>query len=527
MNLIKAIGTIGGLTMISRVFGFARDMIAARVLGAGAAAEVFALALLIPNLFRRLFGEGAFSSGFVPLFSKRIREDGDIAEAKRFAEETFAVFAPLLLAVTAIFMIAMPAFIALVVPEGWGGGDDKTLFAIDMTRVTMPYMVFICLVSLLSGVLNSLHRFAAAAFAPALLNMALVAALLLVPEGGVVTVRAMAISVLVGGVLQFALCWWAVRQAGVKLKLRLPRITPGVKELFTVTLPATLAGGVYYISQLFYAYFATRLPEGTLVYLGNADRLNQLPLAIIGSALGTAILPSVSRAVDTGDGSGAATIQAKAVELGMLLTLPAAVALSVIAEPIASALFQGGRFTAEDARLTGLVLSIIVAGLPAYVLIKVLAPGFYARKDVRTPVLVAIAMLVAGVALNFALLDTFGIATLPFTTALTAWLNCLILYGILHARGHFRATGKLIGRVVRQLIAAAAMGATLWLLKDQMAGMFAGSTIERLAGIGALVAAGGAVYFSLGWVIGAINREDVMILVRRKKPVLGSAEQVP
>ena len=197
--------------------------------------------------------------------------------------------------------------------------------------------------------------------------------------------------------------------------------------------------------------------------------------------------------------------------------LAAAVALAVVAQPIAAALFQGGRFTAEDARLTGLVLSIIVAGLPAYVLIKVLTPGFYARKDMKTPVYVAIAMLVTGVALNFALLETMGIATLPFATALTAWGNCLILYAILHARGHFRLQGWLASRVMRQLIAAAAMGAVLWLLREQMTGLFAGSVGERLAGIGALVAAGGAVYFALGWVIGAIDREAVMILLRRKQ----------
>lgn len=517
MNLGRAIGTIGGLTMVSRVLGFAREMIASRILGAGAAAEVFQLAFLIPNLFRRLFGEGAFSSGFVPLFSQRVNGEGGIEDAQEFANEVLAVFAPVLMLISALFMIFMPAFIALMVPDDWGGGVEKTRFAVELTRITMPYMVFICVVSLLSGVLNSLTRFTAAAFAPALLNIALVGALLVVRDGGTTTARAMAIAVIIGGIFQVALCWMSVRRAGVKLSLRTPKLTPRVKELFILVLPATLAGGIYYLSQFFYAFFATRLPEGTLVYLAYADRLNQLPLAIIGSALGTAILPSVSRAVETGDGSEAGKIQGQAVELGMLLTLPAAVALAVVAGPIAAALFQGGRFDAEDARLTGLVLSIIVAGLPAYVLIKVLTPGFYARKDMKTPVWIAVAMLVAGVALNFALLGTMGIATLPFTTALTAWGNCLILYGILHRRAHFRLEGWLVSRLVRQLIAAAAMGAVLWFLVGQMSGLFAGSVGERLVSIAALVSAGGAVYFGLGWIIGAINRDDVMILLRRKK----------
>lgn len=518
MNLYKTMGSIGGLTMVSRVLGFAREMIAARVLGASGAAEVFAVAFQIPNLFRRLFGEGAFSSGFVPLFNQRLGADGNSEQARLFAEEVLAVFAPLLMAVTAVFMIFMPAFIGLIVPDDWGGSADKTSFAIDLTRITMPYLVFICLVSLVSGVLNSLNRFAAAAFAPALLNVALVAALVLFRDSGnATTVRAMAISVVIGGVLQLALCWASMNRAGLKLRFRAPRITPGVRQLFFLVLPATLAGGIYYISQFTYLYFATRLPEGALVYLGQADRLNQLPLAIIGSALGVAILPSVSRAVAVGEGAEAARIQGQAVELGMLLTLPAAVALSVAAGPIAAALYQGGEMTAADVRSTAMVLAILVTGLPAYVLIKMLTPGFYARNDVKTPVKVGIAMLVAGVLFNFLLVPVLGLAALPLSTSVTAWANALILYAILHARGHFRLAGWLVSRLVRQIAAAAAMGATLWLGMRSFGDAFAGSTGARFVGVALLVAAGGIVYFAVAWVIGAVNRDDIMVLLRRKK----------
>ncbi len=514
MNLWKATGTIGGLTMVSRVLGFAREMIFARVMGAGMAADAFALAFLIPNLFRRLFGEGAFSQGFVPLFSQRHQQSDE--EARRFAEEVLAVFLPVLMLITAVFMIAMPAFIALI-GAGWTDEPTKFNLAIDLTRITMPYLVFICLVSLFSGVLNSLARFTAAAFAPSLLNIALIAALLLVPTGGGTTARAMAWGVVAGGVLQLALCWVSAHRAGVKLRIVRPRITPGVKEMLVLVLPATLGGGIYYISQAFYAYFATNLPEGSLVYLGFADRLNQLPLAIIGSALGTAILPSISRAVGSNDMAGAARVQSQAVELSMLLTLPAAVALAVTAGPIVSALFQGGKFSAEDASTTALVLSIIVAGLPAYVLIKVLTPGFYARKDVKTPVGIAVVMLVVGVALNFALIPVMGIAALATTTALSAWLNALTLYVLLARRGHFRLEGWLWSRIFRQILAAAAMAGALYLVREQLDGFFAGSTGRRLIGVAALVSVGGVVYFAVGWVIGAINREDVLILLRKKK----------
>lgn len=516
MNLWKTTGTIGGLTMVSRVLGFAREMIFARVLGAGMAAEVFVFAFTIPNLFRRLFGEGAFSAGFVPLFSQRLNGEGGMDEAKRFAEEVLAVFMPVLVAVTAIFMVGMPLFALLIAGE-WRDEPEKFAFAIELTRITMPYLVFICLVSLFSGVLNSLTRFTAAAFAPSLLNITLIAALLLVPQGGQPTARAMAYSVLAGGVLQLALCWGSVHRAGLKMRILPPRMTPRVKELFFLVLPATLGSGIYYISQMFYTYFATSLPEGSLVYLAFADRLNQLPLAIIGSALATAILPTISRFVDKGDAEGAARVQGQAIELSMLLTLPAAVALAVTAGPIIAALFQGGRFTAEDAATTGLVLSIVVAGLPAYVLIKVLAPGYYSRKDVKTPVGIAAGMLILGIILNFMLIPSMGIAALAFTTALTAWLNALLLYIILRARGHFRIEPWLWSRIARQLIAALAMAAALYLVREQLDGFFAGSAGRRLIGVGALVSVGGAVYFAVAWVIGAMNRDDILILLRKKK----------
>ena len=516
MNLIKATGTIGGLTMVSRVLGFAREMVFARIMGAGMAADAFALAFLIPNLFRRLFGEGAFAAGFVPLFSQRLNGEGGMEEARRFAEEVMAVFLPILMLVTAVFMIFMPGFVWLLA-SGWRDDPEKFALAVELTRITFPYVIFISLVSLFSGVLNSLTRFAAAAFAPALLNIALIAAQFVVPEGGPETARAMAFGVIAGGVLQLALCWGSVQRLGLPIGFRWPRMTERVKELLLLILPATLGSGIYYISQFFYAYFATRLPEGSLVYLGFADRLNQLPLAIIGSALGTAILPTISRAVDRGEHGRAAHVQSQATELSMLLTLPAAIALIVTAGPIVAALFQGGRFTAEDAATTGLVLSIIVAGLPAYVMIKVLTPGFYARKDVKTPVKIAFAILGVAVAANFLLIPILGIAALALTTAGSAWLNAIALYVILHARGHFRMEGWLIGRIARQLVAAAAMAAVLWLLQGQLMGYFDGSAGRRILAVGALVSAGGLVYFSIAWVIGAMNREDILILLKRKK----------
>ena len=517
MNLLKATGTIGGLTMVSRILGFAREMVFARVMGASAAAEVFIWAFQLPNLLRRLLGEGAFSQGFVPLFARRIGKDGDLEDAGRFAEEVQAVFLPFLILITGLFIVAMPALVIAVASERWTSDPEKFGFTVFLTQITFPYLIFISMVSLFSGILNSLSRFVAAAFAPALLNVALLAALLLVPDGGPRTATAMAWAVLVGGVLQLGLCIVATHRAGIKLRLRPPRMTPRVKELLILILPATIGAGGYYISQLFYAYFATRLPEGSFVYLSQADRLNQLPLALVGSAIGTAILPAISRHIGLSEDKQAATIQGRATELAMLLTIPATIALAVAAGPIMTVLFEGGRFTAEDAATSALVLSILVTGLPAYVMIKVLAPGFYARKDMKTPVIITLVTLALGVIANFLWIDDIGIAILPLSTAAAGWANALALYFLLAARGHFSVRGWLAARLVKQLLSALAMGVTIWLVGRLLGDYFSGSVGERLLGTVALVGAGSLVYFALAWVTGGMDKEDLLVLLRRKK----------
>ena len=517
MNLLKAGGTIGGLTLVSRILGFAREMVFARVMGATSAAEVFIWAFQLPNLLRRLFGEGAFSQGFVPLFARRIGKDGDLADAERFAEEVQAVFLPVLILITLVFVVAMPAVVIAVASERWTSDPEQFYFTVLLTRITFPYLIFIAMVSLFSGILNSLSRFVAAAFAPALLNIALLGALLLVPQGGWATALALSWAVLVGGVLQLGLCVVAARRAGVRLKLLPPRMTPRVKELLILILPATIGAGGYYISQLFYAYFATRLPEGSFVYLSQADRLNQLPLALVGSAIGTAILPAISRHIGLGEERQAATIQGRATELAMLLTIPAAIALAVAAEPIMTVLFEGGRFTAADAAVSALVLAILVTGLPAYVMIKVLAPGFYARKDMKTPVMITLTSLALGVIANFLFIEEVGIAILPLTTSAAAWLNAIALYVLLVLRGHFRVEGWLAARLAKQVGAAAAMGVTIWLVGGLLDGYFAGSVGQRLVGTAALIGAGAAVYFALAWMTGGMDKEDLLVLLRRKR----------
>jgi putative peptidoglycan lipid II flippase len=514
MNLHKATGTIGGLTLVSRVAGFAREMLMSRVMGASWQADAFFVAFRLPNTFRRLFGEGAFSAGFVPLYSQRLQGPDGEREAKHFSEEVLAVFAPTLVLFTIFFEIIMGPFVFLIS----GYHDEKLQLATFLTSITFPYLILISLVSLFSGILNSLARFTAAAFAPALLNLAMLCALIFVPVGGRTTAIALAIAVTLGGVLQLGLLIAACARAGIVLKVRKPRMTPGVRQFVRVVIPATLGAGVYQISAFIDTFFLTRIGTGAMSYFNYADRLNQLPLGVIGAALGTAILPQVSRHVGAGEPDKAAKVQGQAAELAMLLCLPAALALAVSAGPLVSALFQGGRFSAADASVTAMTLAIIVMGLPAYVLVKVLTPGFYSRQDTATPVKTAVVVLVANIVLNFVLIPPFGIAGLASAIAICSWLNCVILYVILHRRGHFRIEAWLASRIARQLLAGAGMVAVLIGIRMGLAGWFSGSVGHRLAAVLAIVGGGMIVYFPLVWILGGTDKEELRALVRRRRP---------
>jgi putative peptidoglycan lipid II flippase len=513
MNLHKATGTIGGLTLVSRIAGFAREMLMARILGAGVYTDAFYVAFRLPNTFRRLFGEGAFSAGFVPLYSQRLQSGGE-AEAKLFSEEVLAVFLPTLILFTVIFIAFMKPFIWAI--TGWHG--EQLVFGTFLTRITFPYLLLISLVSLFSGILNSIARFTAAAFAPALLNLAMLSALLIFRQGGEVTAIAVAAGVTIGGVLQLGLLIASCKRAGIVLRLRRPRLTPGVRQFIRVVVPATLGAGVYQVSVFIDTFFLTRIGTGAVSWFNYADRLNQLPLGVIGAAIGTAILPQVSRHVDIGETDKAARVQGQAAELAMLLCLPAALALAVTALPLVSAIFEAGRFNARDAHYTALTLSIIALGLPAYVLVKVLTPGFYARRDTATPVKTALVVLVVNVILNFALIPSFGIGGLAAAVALSSWLNCTILYVLLHRRGYFRIEGWLASRLARQLAAAVAMVAALIGIRMVLESWFSGSLGHRLAGVIAVVAGGMIVYFPLVWMLGGTDREAFKSLLKRRRP---------
>ncbi len=527
MSLVKNVGTIGGLTAISRVFGFARDMLLARVLGAGLVADAFQLAFTLPNTFRRLFAEGAFSVAFVPMYSRALHGADDSAAgeaaANKFANDVLSVFVWILLIFSALAMIFMPAIVWALASE-YTKVSGKFELTVFLSRVTFPYLGFISLMAMLAGVLNARSKFGPAAFAPVLLNIFLITAILtgnhLRGTSGNDTVigLSLAIAVALSGIGQFAYLWWETRKAGVRLKLSLPKFTPEVKKLGALILPATFGAGIYQISQFVDTFFATSLPQGSLSLLKYADRLNQMPLGIVGIALGTAILPMLSRHIHTGEAAEAQRLQASAFEIGTLLTLPAATALAICAPAFCTAFFVGGKFTPADGAMMASIVMALVAGLPAYVIVKILNPGFFAREDTRTPVITALISLTFNIFLNVMVVREWGIVGLASATAASATLNCLLLYAVLHRRGWFRFTWRLAGRVARQLIATAAMGALLWWLTPQLTVHYSGPWFGRVWSLSLIVFSGMAVFFATAFAVGAIDKSVLAQLRRKRQP---------
>ena len=511
MNLARASATVGGLTMVSRVLGFARDILIAALVGTGVVADVFFVAFKLPNLFRRLFAEGAFAAGFVPIFSQLAQGEGDEA-ARRFAGEALGVLVVVLAVLVAVFEIAMPWLMVGLAP-GFLGNPEKFDLAVTLTRITFPYLLFISVVSLLGGVLNSLGRFAAAAATPILLNLALIGALIgladILPTMG----HALAWGVAGAGALQLAWLAAASARAGVLPNPR-PRLSPRVRELGRLMLPAVLGSGVAQINIVVDVILASLLATGSISYLFFADRLTQLPLGVIGVAVGTALLPLLSRQLAAGDEAAARRSLNRAIEAALILALPAAAALMVAADPVVRVLFERGAFDAASTQATAAAVAAYAVGVPAYVLIKVLAPGFFARKDMVTPVRIAIAALLTNIVLNLILMGPLKHVGLALATALSAWLNAAALAVILRRRGHWIADVRLIGRLSRAAASTAALALALWFAIRWLAAPLAGTGTERIASLAGVVLGGVILYAALAHFSGAARLGELRGLMR-------------
>lgn len=518
MSLIKRISTVGGLTMVSRIFGLVREILMARYLGAGMAADAFFIAFKLPNFFRRLFAEGAFSAAFVPLFSRLLGNnpsEEDNAKAILFAEQVFSIFLPVLF----IFLVMMEwgmAEVMITLTGGFDGNDVKFDLTTLLGRLTFPYLMLISLVSLWAGMLNAFGRFSAAALAPVILNIFMISALLFIGETRPEKAIALAAAVSLSGIAQFLWLVITARRAGIRLRIMRPRLTPQVKELLKIIGPAALGAGVMQLNLLIDIILAARfLPEGSVSWLFYADRLNQLPIGLVGVAIGTVLLPSISRALGSGDTGDASDQQNKAFEFALLLTLPAAFALAIIPIELISTLFERGNFTASDTTAVAFALTAYAFGLPAYVLTKVLMPGYFARKDTKTPVKIGIITLLINTILNLALIGPFGHVGLALGTAFAAWVNVGLLYAGLKRRGHFTLYDETRAKAFRALLAASIMGiAIYWAAEYLHPYLRAGSTSQILA-LTALILIGVFVYFGAAILFKAANIKSLKNLRRK------------
>ncbi|HEX5320955.1 MAG TPA: murein biosynthesis integral membrane protein MurJ [Stellaceae bacterium] len=499
MALLRSVATVGSYTMLSRIFGFVRDILTAAILGAGPVADAFFVAQRLPNLFRSLFAEGAFSAAFVPLASGAIAEGGKPA-AREFAEEAFAVLLAALVIFVALGEIFMPAVMHVIAP-GFAADPGKFELVVSLTRVTFPYLLFISLVALQGGLLNALDRFAAAAATPVLLNLFLIAGLLAMVHFGWTDGHVLAWALTAAGVAQFL--WLAVScaQAGVLLRPRFPRLTPKVRRTLAIMGPAVIGAGVTQLNLLISTALASLLPEGSVSYLYYADRLNQLPLGVVGIAVATAILPPLSRQVHGGDLAGAMATQNRGVELSLLLTLPAAAGLAILAQPILAVLFQRGAFGPEATSATAAALSAYAAGLPAFVLVKVLAPAFFARQNTRTPVKVAVLCMAINLGLTLALMRPLAHVGVAIALSVAGWVQALTLAVLLARRGQFRLDRRARGKLPRIVLAAAAMGGALIGLRMALP--------TGLAALIGLIAAGAAIFAALALALGVASWRDL------------------
>lgn len=510
--MLKGVLTVGGWTMASRILGFARDMLIAARLGAGPMADAFFVALKLPNLFRRLFGEGAFNAAFVPAFAGTLATRGRAA-AQALAERMAVLMALWLSGLTLLGMVLMPQLMVVLAP-GFTADPPKFALAVELTRITFPYLVLICLTALVSGVLNGLDRFAAAAAAPIFFNLLSMAALLGLAPYVATPAHALAWGVTLSGAVQLGLVLWAAARAGMALNLlQLPRLSPEVQGVLRRMVPGIIGASATQVNLVLDIFIASLLPGGSVSYLYYADRVGQLPLGVIGAAVGTAMLPLLSRQVQSGAPLAAHRTMNRAVELALLLCLPAAVAQAAAAVPIIAVLFQRGAFGPAEAAATSAALAAYAIGLPAYVLVKIFAPGFFARGDTATPVKVGLAAVGLNLALNLALTPFLLHVGVALATALSALFNAAVLGWLLARRGRFIPDRRLRRRVPRLALAALAMGGALLGLQ---ALLFPAAAGWRFLALGGLVAGGGAVYFALAQTLGAL---DLRALFRRRRPV--------
>ena len=512
--MIERILTVGGLTLVSRLTGFLRDIMLAAILGAGPVADAFFVALRLPNHFRAIFAEGAFNAAFVPAYA-RIRAAGGAGPARLFADRIFTLLFAVEMALLAVALVFTPAVIGLLAP-GFSRDPGRFALAVDLTRITFPYLLLVSLVTLYGGILNSLQRFAAAAAAPILLNLAMMATLALAaffPTAG----HAAAWGVFIAGCFEAGLVAFDARRNKVLPTFHAFTLDDDVKRFFKALGPATLGSGGTQIALFADTIIASFLAAGALSALYYADRLNQLPIGVIGIAAGTVLLPEMASRIAAGDEAGARHSQNHAIELTLFLSVPCVAAFLIVPDLIMRALFMRGAFTAADASAAGTTLAAYTIGLVPFVLLRSVSATFLARGDTATPVKALFVSVIVNVALKVALMRDYAQVGLAFATSVGVWINFGLIVWFAH-RARLIALDQRLKRSIGKLVLAGlALAAALFVGARAFERLFAAlpafraeTTLVALAVLGAVVY-GGALALLFG-------REWLSAFRRRRKP---------
>jgi len=508
IRLISGFLTVGVWTLLSRILGFVREIMLLSLIGPGPLMDAFVAAFRLPNMFRRFFAEGAFNAAFVPMFSAKLEGDEDAA---RFGRDALNGLAMVTLALTALAMIFMPA---LVWATAGGFGPERFDLTVGFGRIVFPYIFFMSLSALFSGVLNATGRFAAAAAAPVLLNVMVIGAMTLAWLTGGAAITWLIWSIPLAGIAQLALTWGAAAQAGFALRLGRPRWTPDMSKMLRTAVPAALATGVMQVNLVVGQLVASNY-DNAVSWLFAADRLYQLPLGVVGIAVGIVLLPDLSRRLKADDMEGARTAYSRATEFSMALTMPSAVALMVIPLPLVSVLFQRGATGADDAAAIAIAVAIYGAGLPSFVLQKVLQPQYFARGDTRRPFHYALVAMVINAGIAIGLAPVLGWIAPAVATTVAGWAMLGLLYWGLRGMGDVvRTDGRYRSRLPRILTAAAIMGVVLWVLAILLKPALGTDGIRYVALL-SLILAAVASYFGAAHLLGAMRLSDIRGAVRR------------
>lgn len=506
MKLIQSITTVGFYTVLSRVVGFFRDMLMAKYIGAGPVMDALSVAIKIPSFFRRLFAEGAFNAAFVPLFSHVLATEGR-EKARTYAEEVMAWLIMMILLVVVLFEVFMP-FIMQYLAYGFQETPERMQAAINLTRITMPYLLVISLTALYSGILNSFDRFVAAASSPFAGNFFLVISMFLIRDE-LAQGSGIAWLILLSGAVQLVWVTWPAHKEKMSLRLMLPTLTPQVRTFFTKMVPGAIGSGVVQINLFLGTLIASFLPVGGISYLYYADRLNQLPLSVIGTAVSTALLPLMARQIKAGKKEAALHNQNRALEYAMLLILPSAVALCIAAEPFVRITFESGKFDHEKAIATARALQAFAFGLPAYILIKIFSTCFFARGNTSTPVIVASVCVVIDIVLSIALLETLAYVGIALATAVASWVNALCLGGLLRYQGFLWFDRKFKHFFPRCLLATACMGVIVFYVEQETASWVDLDIWWKLMDFAVLIGSGLISFFSIIFASKAVNLKEM------------------